>query len=118
MAVTPHGDEPESSVGEFSGGNFKVGTLEDLLRRCNPDKKYIGNSTKGNEILPSWTVSSYNMGELGTGDTRPSGNAEKVVPLWRQRVNKCQSSIRRWIQGFVYGSACSDLLMKSSQDAA
>ena len=58
VAVTPHGDEPESSVGKFSGGNFKVGTLEDLLRRCNPDKKYIGNSTKGNEILPSWTVSS------------------------------------------------------------
>jgi hypothetical protein len=58
VAVTPHGDEPESSIGKFSGGNFKVGTLEDLLRRCNPDKKYIGNSTKGNEILPSWTVSS------------------------------------------------------------
>jgi hypothetical protein len=77
VAVTPHGDEPESSVGKFSGGNFKVGTLEDLLRRCNPDKKYIGNSTKGNEILPSCELFTNSMGELGIGDTRHSGNAEK-----------------------------------------
>jgi hypothetical protein len=69
------GTNPNQALAKFSGGNFKVGTLEDLLRRCNPDKKYIGNSTKGNEILPSCTVSSSRTTWVSL---EPAfGNAEK-----------------------------------------
>jgi hypothetical protein len=52
VAVTPHGDEPESSVGKFSGGNFKVGTLERIYHAdATLAEEYIGKLRKGNRIL-------------------------------------------------------------------
>jgi hypothetical protein len=52
VAVTPLGDEPESSVGTFSGGNFKVGTLERIYHAdATLDEEYIGKLRKGNRIL-------------------------------------------------------------------
>jgi hypothetical protein len=52
VAVTPPGNEPESSVGTSSGGNFKVGTLERIYHAdATLAEEYIGKLRKGNRIL-------------------------------------------------------------------